>query len=629
MARDHRRLAAIVSADVVGYSLLMGRDDSGTLAGLKAHRQELIDPKIVEYGGRIVKTTGDGLLLEFPSVVDAVRCSVDIQRGIAERNANVLPENRIEFRIGINVGDIIIDGDDIFGDGVNVAARLQTLAEPGGICVSRVVRDQVLDKLSFSFEDLGAQEVKNIVRPVEVYRVDLAGRAVQSASHDRWRWQRLTRTAGSRWLAASMVAVGIAGVVAWTVIELRASKASPAPPAMSVGVMPLVATPGEDALAQSAETWTRDLTSMLELASPGIVAVPAPVMPKKMERGGGTRGIAQMLNVWYLMEGEVRRGQDATLISLRLVNGATGEQIGNETVSLKVNGTARDQARALRTGVSHLASSLSAAEIRRVMAQPSGPATAMDYVLRASALSLTQADTVQRAREQVKLYEAALRRDPDLVPALDGLTWALLYQLWDDVHADRQRSIRRLDEVTSRAVNLDIAHALPWALRAMVLLYMGQWDASLEASARSIQFDPDSAEAISLRAWLLNSLGRPGEALALSEQAIAMDPPGDYSALFNVCEAHLLLGQYEMAIAACEKAKGLSAEDIWADMNLVAAYTPLGETAKASTAKAEVLRRQPEFTITTLKNGDSLHPDYVRLADEHYYSGLRQAGFPE
>ena len=156
MTRDHRRLAAIVSADVVGYSLLMGRDESATLSALKAHRRELIDPKIAEYDGRIVKTTGDGLLLEFASVVDAVRCAVDVQRGMAERNAGVATDKRIEFRIGINVGDIIIDDGDIFGDGVNVAARLETLAEPGGICVSRAVRDQVVDKLGFAFEDLGA-----------------------------------------------------------------------------------------------------------------------------------------------------------------------------------------------------------------------------------------------------------------------------------------------------------------------------------------------------------------------------------------------------------------------------------------------------------------------------------------
>src|SRR6202162_2949050 len=157
MARDQRRLAPCAPADVAGYSLLMGRDDSATLAGLKAHRQELIDPKIAEYGGRIVKTTGDGVLLEFPSVVDAVRCAVDVQRGMAERNAGVPPEQRIEVRIGLNGGDIIIDGHDIFGDGVNVAARLQTLAEPGGICVSDRVHEDAHGKLDVTFEDAGEQ----------------------------------------------------------------------------------------------------------------------------------------------------------------------------------------------------------------------------------------------------------------------------------------------------------------------------------------------------------------------------------------------------------------------------------------------------------------------------------------
>src|SRR5262250_174402 len=148
MARDQRRLAAIVSADVAGYSRLMGRDESGTLIALKTHRRELIDPKIVEYGGRIVKTTGDGLLLEFPSVVDAVRCAVDVQRGMAERNADVVADQRIDFRIGINIGDIIVDGDDIYGDGVNVAARLEALCEPGGVCISRSANEQVRNKLS-------------------------------------------------------------------------------------------------------------------------------------------------------------------------------------------------------------------------------------------------------------------------------------------------------------------------------------------------------------------------------------------------------------------------------------------------------------------------------------------------
>src|SRR5438132_11546415 len=169
--RVERRLAAILAADVAGYSLLMGQDEEGTLAALLAVRRELIDLKIREHRGRIVKTTGDGLLVEFASVVDAVRCAVEVQRDMAERNADVPADRRIEFRVGINVGDIISDDNDIYGDGVNVAARLEALAEPGGICVSRVVRDQVRDKLDFAFDDTGEQQVKNIARPVRGYRV--------------------------------------------------------------------------------------------------------------------------------------------------------------------------------------------------------------------------------------------------------------------------------------------------------------------------------------------------------------------------------------------------------------------------------------------------------------------------
>jgi adenylate cyclase len=172
-----RRLTAILAADVAGYSRLMGADEEGTHERLKEHRRALVDPKIAEHHGRIVKTTGDGMLVEFPSVVDAARCAVEVQRGMAERNIDTAPEQRIEFRVGINLGDVISEGDDIFGDGVNVAARLEALAEPGRICVSRVVRDQVRDRLDYTFDEMGEQQVKNIARPVRVYRVRDVGAA--------------------------------------------------------------------------------------------------------------------------------------------------------------------------------------------------------------------------------------------------------------------------------------------------------------------------------------------------------------------------------------------------------------------------------------------------------------------
>src|SRR5216683_2295116 len=182
VTRTERKLAAILAADVVGYSRLMGADEEGTLARLRAHRRTLIDPKIKEHHGRIVKTTGDGILVEFASAVDAVRCAVEIQRGMADRNAGVPPERRIDFRVGINLGDIIVEDNDIFGDGVNIAARLEALAEPGGICVGRAARDQVRDKLGFTFEDMGEQAVKNIARPIHAYRVRFEGVELPAAA---------------------------------------------------------------------------------------------------------------------------------------------------------------------------------------------------------------------------------------------------------------------------------------------------------------------------------------------------------------------------------------------------------------------------------------------------------------
>jgi hypothetical protein len=252
----------------------MGLDDSGTLARLKTHRRELIDPKIAEYGGRIVKTTGDGLLLEFPSVVDAVRCAVDMQRGMAERDAGVPPEQRIEFRIGINVGDVIIDGDDIFGDGVNVAARLQTLAEPGGICASRTVRDQVLDKLSFTFEDIGPQQVKNIARPVEVYRIRDYAPAVAAVQPQRLAGPRrlvagITPGAHWGWLTGATAVVVIAGIAIWYLFVQPKipSTAVGGPPLLSVAVMPFTPASASADDERFAERMTQDVTSAVERAT--------------------------------------------------------------------------------------------------------------------------------------------------------------------------------------------------------------------------------------------------------------------------------------------------------------------------------------------------------------------------
>jgi class 3 adenylate cyclase/TolB-like protein len=340
MARDQRRLAAIVAADVAGYSRLMGKDESATLATLKAHRRELIDPKITEYGGRIVKTTGDGLLLEFPSVVDAVRCAVDMQRGMAQRNADVPADRAIAFRIGINVGDIIIDGDDIFGDGVNVAARLETLAEPGGICVSRVVRDQVLDKLSFAFDDLGPQEVKNIVRPVEVFRVAL-GPDVPSAAvlPDIARRHRGASRRRATWVALStLLAIGLAAG-AWTASRQFTRPTTIAPYSiqdrrMTFAVLPVDAPAGDADAIRLAGDMTDAVTTAQEARTRWAQVVPRRSVEEALARHTGTRDLGAALNVHFLLRGNVSRASAGYTGELFVIDAATERILDKRTLSI-------------------------------------------------------------------------------------------------------------------------------------------------------------------------------------------------------------------------------------------------------------------------------------------------------
>ena len=291
-ARVDRRLAAILAADVANYSRLMGADEEGTLRQLKAHRKELIDPRIAEHRGRIVKTTGDGMLVEFVSVVDAVRCAVDVQRGMVERNVGVKADNSIQFRIGINVGDIMIDGDDIFGDGVNVAARLEALAEPGGIMVSGVVHDQVRDKLSFGFEDLGQQSVKNIARPVGVHRVSLAPSTAESA---------IKSAAAPK-------------------LETAASQRP------SIAVLPFDNMSGDPEQEYFADGISEDIITGLSKLRWFIVIARNSSFAYK-GKAVDLKRVARELGVRYVLEGSVRKGGNRVRITAQLIDAATNNHI--------------------------------------------------------------------------------------------------------------------------------------------------------------------------------------------------------------------------------------------------------------------------------------------------------------
>ena len=634
MARDQRRLAAIVSADVAGYSRLMGRDESDTLAVLKAHRRELIDPKITEYGGRIVKTTGDGLLLEFPSVVEAVRCAVDVQRGMAERNVGIPPERRIEFRVGINVGDIIIDGDDIFGDGVNVAARLQVLAEPGQICVSKAVRDQVLDKLGFAFEELGAQQVKNIVRPVEVYRIldDASAAAVQSqpAVQLGATFLRIMRGARWSWLAGAAAVVIVAGIaIRYGSIQPKTPAGLAGPPPMSVAVMPF--TPASNSADDEllAERLTQDVTAGIERARWSAVVSHGLVVAKYKGKPTDPRTVGRDLNVRYLFEGEVSRQKDADAVMARLIETAMGTTVWSARLAATTSSGDSDKSELVAQLSNRLRYALYDAEEKRVARLPLSGASAMETVLHARRL-LDQDETPKGLLAAHKLYEQALRQDPNSLEAVIGLYWTGVNQIWEEAEPPEQ-TVRELNDLSKRAVSLDRDDPRVWDVRSDALLRQGQWQGALEANAEALRIDPYSNRVVGNQGFVLLVTGQPAEALRFLDRAIALDPrsPGVENSLQLRCSAHLNLGQYDEAIAACEKA--LALEENWLKyLFLLGALAQKGDMAKAEFAKAQLLKLKPNVSIARLKAAPMwANPLYQQQREANLYAGLRKVGIPE
>jgi len=628
--RDHRRLAAIVSADVVGYSLLMGRDESGTLAALKTCRRDLIDPKITEYSGRIVKTTGDGLLLEFASVVDAVRCAVDMQRGMSERNSDVPADQRIDLRIGINVGDIIIDGEDIFGDGVNVAARLQTLAEPGGICVSRVVRDQVLDKLSFAFEDLGPQNVKNIARPVDVYRVDLLNGAGPVPGLGRRRWPRPTRAFGW-WLGASVLAAGAVGLALWTMPSFFKNAPPPAAPTLSIAILPFMAPADSPVAQQFADTVSQDLMTRFARITRSALVVAPGVAATYRGKTVDPRAAGRELNVRYIAEGDVRPAGDRLVVRAQLIDAGSAIQIWSEQRDVTTTRT-QDQQDDMVAGITEsLRTALYQAEQRRAAQLSPQNANAMELVLRAYAVQ-DRDYSLKGALETRKICDEALRLDPSLGAAWRCRAWTIDMELDSNPDRDHDQLLKQLDEATSRAVAADPSDPRSWDHRRNALAREWRWEGAFDASKEALRLAPNSAGALVGRAYLMIFTGRPEDALPLLERAAALSP-GDRDGVRLItqfqCRANLSLGRYDDAIAACERSTALI--DYWIPhVYLVAAYTQKGDAAKAAAEKAELLKQQPGMSIARLKAiRISNVPAFLEQAEAHLFAPLRRAGIPE
>ena len=385
-----RRLAAILAADVAGYSRLMGADEEGTLERLKALRRELLDPKIAEHHGRIVKTTGDGLLVEFASVVDAVRCAVEVQQAMPERNTGVAADNRIELRIGINLGDVIVEGDDLYGDGVNIAARIEALADAGGVFVSNTVHDQVRDRLPFVFEDLGEQQVKNIARPVRVYRV-------RDASPLRRRSPRMRASA-----------------------ERRAAGRCRLPDKPSIAVLPFANMSGDPEQEYFADGMVEEIiTALSRIRWLFVIARNSSFTYKG--QAVDVKQVGRELGVRYVLEGSVRKAGNRVRITAQLIDALTGTHLWADRFDGSLEDVFELQDKVAVSVAGVIEPALQAAEMRRSAARPTTDLTAYDLYLRALAVFFPI--TKERIFEALRLLEQAIAIDRHYGPAL---AWAAI-----------------------------------------------------------------------------------------------------------------------------------------------------------------------------------------------------------
>jgi adenylate cyclase len=366
-----RRLAAILAADVAGYSRLMGADEEGTLERLKALRSELLDPKIAEHHGRIVKTTGDGVLVEFASVVDAARCAVEMQQAIAERHTGVAADNRIELRIGINLGDVIVEGDDLYGDGVNIAARIEALADAGGVFVSNTVHEHVRDRLPFVFEDLGEQQVKNIARPVRVYRV--------------------------RDVAAART-------------PLTAAPALPLPDKPSIAVLPFANMSGDPEQEYFADGMVEEIITALSRIRWLFVIARNSTFTYKGQ-AVEVKQVGRELGVRYVLEGSVRKGGNRVRITAQLIDATNGAHLWADRFDGSLEDVFELQDKVASSVAGVIEPTLRAAETRRTAAHPTADVTAYDLYLRALPIFYTL--TKEGVLQALALLEQAIARDPN------------------------------------------------------------------------------------------------------------------------------------------------------------------------------------------------------------------------
>ncbi len=622
--RVQRRLAAILAADVVGYSRLVGMDEEGTLSAFKDHLNHIVEPSIARNRGRIVKTMGDGVLAEFASAVDAVLCARAIQEGMIERNADVAEDRRLRFRIGVNVGDIVIDGDDIQGDGVNIAARLEGIAEPDGICISGTAYDQVHGKLDAAFVDLGEQQVKNIARPIRAYRVTDTGDAANLASRKTASWKRPAIAAG----IAALVAV--AGSLTWwqpwqpdvepASLDKMAFKLPDRP---SIAVLPFTNMSGDKEQEYFSDGITEDIITDLSKVS-GLFVIARNSSFKFKGRSVDVRDVARDLGVGHIVEGSVRKSGSRVRITAQLIDARTGSHLWAERYDRELSDIFGVQDDVVGRIVAALAVKLTDADkARRVRRRVTVNLQAYEYVLRGrQLLTRIAGQDTERAR---KYFEKAISIDPGYARAYTnlGLLYWNAWRLWG---RDRAGNLTRALQIGKKAVAHDPDDAGAHTLLAVIHQFRKEHDlAEIEAN-KAIALEPTQAETLGNLGGYLWFAGRPREAIEYLERAVRLDPYHPSVYLTWLGGVYSWSGRYDRAITVLKRAIRREPDYIVNHVALAAAYAHSGKDEDARAQAAEILRLNPTFTLRAFK---AFVPIRKKADLDRYVTGLRQAGLPK
>ena len=633
-----RRLIAILAADVAGYSRLMGEDEEGTLARLQAHRRELVDPKIAEYRGRIVKTTGDGLLVEFGSVVDAVRCGAEIQRGMLDRDRDLQQDQRIRFRIGVNLGDVIVEGEDIFGDGVNVAARLEALAEPGGVCVSHTVRDQIHDKLPYRLDDLGEQFVKNIARPVRAYSLSpetVVGLPATGVS--RVVTPRRGRVGPAVVSAAAAAALVVAAGVAWWVWPAPRAPTASAPavsapqpaPRLSIVALPFANLGNDPDQQYFADGITEDLTTDLSRI-PSMFVISRNSAFTYRNKLVDTRQIGRELGVRYVLEGGVQRSGNQVRVNAQLIDAETGAHLWAERFDRDVGDLF-----ALQSEItSRIANALNLELMWAEAARPTDNPNAMDYIFKGrAALALAKGKSAAKA---IDLFERALALDPRSVEAQSRLAHALVQHgqeaAPDVARADFERAEVLIEQTLASSPEYPLAHLA----KANLLRDQRRCEDAIPEYEKVLAVDRSAVGVASgLGYCKFLTGGSDAEAIELMEQAIRLSPrdPAIASRYFAIGLVHLFQSRTDEAIPWLEKARRADSSNANPRWALACAYGLKGELDRAAAELAEAQRLTGSDKYSTIArvraNGPLNTPALHDRFEGVFLVGLRKAGLPE